>query len=65
MVCRLLAAKDSDRSERVPPWKQGLNTHFPAIMGTGYAGVIVGLSGCFLPSFSAHCAPLHLLTLGH
>lgn len=38
---------------------------FPAIRGTGYAGVIVGLSGCFLPFFSAHHAPLHLLTLRH
>lgn len=32
-------------------------------MDTGYAGVIVDLSGCFLLSFSAHPAPLNLLTL--
>lgn len=40
-------------------------THIPCDRGTGYAGVIVGLSGCFLPFFSAHHAPLHLLTLRH
>lgn len=40
-----------------------MNTYFPAIMDTGYAGVIVDLSGCFLLSFSAHPAPLNLPTL--
>ena len=65
MVCRLLAAKDSDWSEHIPPWKPGLNTHSPAIMGTGLAGVIVAFPVCFLLSFGAHYAPLHFLTLGH
>lgn len=63
MICRLLAAKDSNHVERVSLWKEGRNTHFPAVMGTGCARLIIGLSGCFLPSFSVHRTPLHLLTL--
>lgn len=32
-------------------------------MGTGCAKLIIDLFGCFLPSFSVHHSPLHLLTL--
>lgn len=40
MLYRFLAAEDSDRSEHVssPPWKQGLNTLYPAIPGIGTVG---------------------------
>lgn len=31
-------------------------------MGTGCAKLIIDLFGCFLPSFSVHHSPLHLLT---
>lgn len=65
MSYRLPAAMDSDTQSAFPRCKQGMNTHFPAIMGTGRAGLIVGCSGCFLLSFGAHCAPLRLLMLRH
>lgn len=32
MICRLLEAKDCDHVERVSLWKEGRNTHFPAVM---------------------------------
>lgn len=47
MICRVLVAKDSDSSERVPSGSRGW-TH---ISVQWWAGVIVGLSGCFLLFF--------------
>lgn len=58
-----MEAKDSDHIERVSLWKEMWNTHFPAVMGTECAQLFTDLSGCFLPSFSGHHTPLHLLTL--
>lgn len=49
--------------ERVSLWKEMWNTHFPTVMGTECAQLFTDLSGCLLPSFSAHHTPLHLLTL--
>lgn len=61
MVCRPLTVKNSNSSEYVTPWKQGLNTHFPTVTGTGYARVTL----VFPAFFSGHCAPPHLLLLKH